>query len=193
WPDGHRFHDPSVDESIAYDPDAAKQLLADAGYPDGFTTDIYVIQSGSMPEVTQIMQQQLDEIGVTVNLVPAPSYVADFLEARKPGFGAVPTMSPGRLKLLQWTGESVGNTCGYDDDELNALQTELNGVSDSSDEAVEIWHRIEQKAVAEDALSIFLLFGASIIGYDTSTVGDPTAFPTTIIMPDPRATFVKAG
>lgn len=45
------------------------------------------------------------------------------------------------------------------------LEAELAKVSDSTDEAVEIWHQIEE-TVAQDALSVFMLFGASVTAYD---------------------------
>jgi len=36
----------SLKDSYAYDPVAAKKLLADAGYPNGFKTDIVFDSSG---------------------------------------------------------------------------------------------------------------------------------------------------
>jgi peptide/nickel transport system substrate-binding protein len=193
WPEGHRFHDPSVEDAVSYDPEAARELLAEAGYEAGFEFDLYVIQSGGMPEVTEIMQQQFAEIGVRANLIPSANYVADFLGAQKPGAGAVPTMSPNRLKLLQWSGESIGNTCGYQDPELESLEDELNAVSDTSDEAVDLWHQIEQKAVADDALSVFILFGSTIVGYDDDHIGNLKLMSYTIAVPDIRETHVKAS
>ena len=53
----------------AHDPAGAKALLAEAGYPDGFTIDMQAVRrylNGA--EIGQAVAQQLGDIGVTVNL-----------------------------------------------------------------------------------------------------------------------------
>jgi peptide/nickel transport system substrate-binding protein len=52
----------------AYDPAAARALLADAGFPNGFTTTLTTEQSGWMPDYARLVQSALREIGVTVRL-----------------------------------------------------------------------------------------------------------------------------
>ena len=44
----HGF-DPALDTQYAYDPDKAKQLLADAGHPNGFEIDITVLRPAHRP------------------------------------------------------------------------------------------------------------------------------------------------
>ncbi|MEM1164112.1 MAG: ABC transporter substrate-binding protein [Pseudomonadota bacterium] len=59
---------------LDYDPEQAKALLADAGYPDGFTIDFYApsdrYANGS--RVAQAVTQYLSRIGVQVNLKTEP-------------------------------------------------------------------------------------------------------------------------
>ena len=55
-----------------YDPDTAKQLLADAGYPDGFKTKMYSSTEGiGIPElvVNSFVVIQLRECGIEVELI----------------------------------------------------------------------------------------------------------------------------
>jgi len=62
---------PGFDKSYkgyAYDPAAAKKLLAEAGYKDGFTTELYAMNSDPNPRIVQTIQAQLAAIGVTVKL-----------------------------------------------------------------------------------------------------------------------------
>jgi peptide/nickel transport system substrate-binding protein len=60
------------DKTYGYDPTRAKQLLAEAGYPNGFSTTVWVPQSGSgmmQPvEMSQFMQRNLADVGINVKL-----------------------------------------------------------------------------------------------------------------------------
>lgn len=71
--------DPALDTEFAYDPAKAKQLLAEAGFPDGFTIDMTV---GGQPTTDQIaVQKQWQAIGVTLNFITATSTDAIFAAA----------------------------------------------------------------------------------------------------------------
>lgn len=59
---------PGFDKSYkgyAYDPAAAKKLLAEAGHPDGFKTELYCMNVDPNPRITQAIQQDLAAVGVT--------------------------------------------------------------------------------------------------------------------------------
>lgn len=59
------FYNPDQ-EALAYDVEAAKQLLADAGYADGFEMTIS-FQGATYKTIAQLIQSNLAEIGITVN------------------------------------------------------------------------------------------------------------------------------
>src|SRR5215213_4469169 len=74
--DGAKWYD--------YDPEAAKELLTQAGFPDGFETtfsfrDVTRIYVSRQPQVAQEIQAQLAEIGVKINITPMES--GAFLES----------------------------------------------------------------------------------------------------------------
>lgn len=58
--------------TYAYDPAKAKQLLAEAGYPDGFSVDFWIPQSGSGMQqpvaMGTVIQDYLSRVGIKVNL-----------------------------------------------------------------------------------------------------------------------------
>lgn len=192
WPEGHRFHNPDVADELAYDPEAARDLLEDAGYADGFSFTVYVLQAANVPETVEVIQQQLAEVGVTIDIEPAPNYVQDFLVPPRPGAGAITGSQEAHLRLGSWSGSDIGNTCHYDDAELNALQRQLNAMSMSSDEAVELWHQIDE-LVVRDALSVFIVYGANVVAYDADRLSDVARWPLgNIVIPDVRQTSVNS-
>lgn len=81
--------------SFAHDPARARQLLAAAGYPDGFTitAEVVVGQFPADAEIYQAMAADLKQVGVTVNLV-----TVDFASQWLPKFS-------GRAK---WAGDAFG-------------------------------------------------------------------------------------
>ncbi|MEZ2126713.1 MULTISPECIES: ABC transporter substrate-binding protein [unclassified Sinorhizobium] len=51
-----------------YDVEGAKKLLADAGYPDGFTTELYVYNTDPQPRIAQAIQQDLAAVGIKAEI-----------------------------------------------------------------------------------------------------------------------------
>jgi peptide/nickel transport system substrate-binding protein len=64
-------YDKSLDDTYTYDPDKAKQLLTEAGFANGFTLQMPLIQVGSTA-VTDLIKQYLGAVGITVDYVPTP-------------------------------------------------------------------------------------------------------------------------
>ena len=75
YPRGHRAHVDELDRHITPDLDRARDLLAQAGYADGFAFEA-VVYSPKMDRVAQAVQAQLAKVGITMDLKPLPGYGA---------------------------------------------------------------------------------------------------------------------
>lgn len=63
WSDG------LYESYTTYDPDLARQLLAEAGYPNGFEMNMaFAQESASATEIILLVQQYLAQVGVTLNI-----------------------------------------------------------------------------------------------------------------------------
>lgn len=80
YPAFSKYFDDSLTDYYSYDPEKAKELLTEAGYPNGFDMDI-TVPSNYQPhmDTAQVIVEQLKAVGVNATIQPVTwdSWVSD--------------------------------------------------------------------------------------------------------------------
>lgn len=101
WPEGLPGFDEAREKDYAYDPAAAKDLLAEAGYPDGFEIDgdFLMSPSSNIDKAAEIVQAQLAEVGIKITLRATDilAQVTGYAKSQNPGqfmYMSIPSIDP---------------------------------------------------------------------------------------------------
>jgi peptide/nickel transport system substrate-binding protein len=149
----------------AYDPEAARALLAEAGYADGLSITLYTPDSLGYPDLAAVLQQQWAEAGIRAEIVVRPEnvyYSTDewsTVDLGITGWGARPT--PQATLIEGYSSTSIYNESHWFDDELDALIAAAAVTADP----------VERAAVFAQISAVFAERGTVIVPYFAPIVG----------------------
>ncbi|WP_455905263.1 ABC transporter substrate-binding protein [Microbacterium sp.] len=84
FPEGYVAHSPELDDLYPHDVAAAKELLADAGHPDGLEITLSLTEDDTA--LAEVLQAQWAEAGidVTLNVLPAAAVAQNYVQRTLP-------------------------------------------------------------------------------------------------------------
>lgn len=151
-----------VDLSDMYprDIDKAKELLASAGYPDGFSFSI-TVPSNYQPhvEAAQVISQQLKDVGVDaqIKLVEWNTWLSDVYSARNYEatlIGVDASSLTATAMLARFRSDAADNFTNYSNNDYDNLYKKLDSALSDS-ERTEIYKEL-QKNLADNAANIYI-------------------------------------
>lgn len=180
-------YDETIEEYYEQDLDKARDLLAQAGYPNGFPLTIHFVGTNDAEsKMAQGIASQLKEVGIDVTLRPAASFgewVTDFFSGNYGmtifGQGGIPMYLGAQFN---WTENAINNPYHVVDPALEAAFADLAEASgdDQGDAAKAL-----SAVVVEEALSIPIVRTPTIYAFSDKVVGlqwiGESAEPTSII------------
>lgn len=163
-------------QGYGYDPEKAKELLAQAGYADGFSSKLYISDKDIDTKLGTILQSQLKEVGINVELQVLEW--GAFLDETSKG---VP------MYILSWTtvtGDAdngmyalfhsknfggPGNRSFYKNEEVDSALDK--GRTENDPEARKAHYQKAQEIIVEDAVWDFLAVSENIVGVNKNVQG----------------------
>lgn len=168
-------------EGWDHDPERAKELLAEAGYPDGFETTMRAVR-GSNVDLAEIIQAQLAEVGITVNIQvdEQPTWFAEVFNNRDYEMSVIAHVSKIDPDLslydILYTDEAKNYT-RYSNKQLDELLDTGRSTTDPA-KRQEIYNEAQELVVAESGYVVLflqeLLFGVGgqVEGFNLLPTGD---------------------
>lgn len=181
FPPGYFAHDPELEEMYPYDPDKARELLADAGYPDGFSFDFKTNTQPFRVQLTEAVAGMLADIGIESNIIPmeGPALLDEFYYQNAVPMYVTPwggRADPSQTLDNLFGPSGLNNPSKITDPELAAVLDEARASGDP--EARGELFREASRLIMQDSRMIPLMFPGvttvvrdNVVGYSTPLTG----------------------
>lgn len=145
------------------DPARARELLAQAGFPDGLKLDFHVPDSGDRPDLAVVLKEQWAEAGIDVNVIVEPESVYygenGWLEVDLgvTGWGSRPV--PQFYLDVMLVSGAKWNESRFSDPEFDALAAKAGTTLDEN-ERIAAYHEIQRILIERGPIIVPYFFAA---------------------------------
>jgi|WetSurMetagenome_2_1015567.scaffolds.fasta_scaffold00622_8 peptide/nickel transport system substrate-binding protein len=150
WGFAYKDWPQSLKDEYTYNPTKAKQLLKDAGYPDGFKTNIIAPSAAADMELIQIFKAELMEIGIDMEIraMDMPAWINLAMMRKADQLNWDPMGKSGAVVNLStiiglYTPTDHANFNGVNDETYNGMVQKFRSAA-SWDEAKQLSRQIDQ-------------------------------------------------
>ena len=168
------YYNADTETTYSRDLDKARELLTEAGYPNGFEFTITVPNNYAPHEGTaQIIAESLAEVGIkaNINLVEFNTWYADAYVDRK--YEATVVAVDGRLAPNSWFDKNLStssnNFTNYSNPEFDELYKKAMAAIDLDEKAG--YYKEMQQLLADDAASIYIQDPANLVAVNAALEG----------------------
>jgi len=171
FPPGTQGYDSGLESAYAYNPAKAKQLLAGAGYPHGFSFTVNTV-GDQMDIDLQAIQQDWQEIGVHMTIEHATSYAAG-LQAQSTTPIGYNDFTIGRDPLGFVNSFLLGGTFNPQHAASPVIESALQGAESGNGDSDVAGLKSLDDAVVNEGWVLTVYEQPAYIGYDSSQVQAP--------------------
>ena len=167
YPAFTKYYDESLTDYYTQDIQKAKELLAEAGYPNGFDMTI-TVPSNYQPhmDTAQVLAEQLKAIGVNATILPIEwaSWLSDVYSGRdfqSTVVGVDASSMTARAMLSRFESTAHNNFVNYNNAEYDALYAQALSCYDDA-EQTEIYRQMERN-LTENAANVYIQDMADLV------------------------------
>lgn len=164
-------------ETYPYDPDRARELLAEAGYADGLTLDFELPPYPFEKRTGEVIAQQLSEVGITVNLtnVEWTTWLDRIFTQGDYDMTIIGHSEPRDIGVYG----DPDYYYHYDNPEVQGLLADIEGTSDEA-EQLELYKSVA-RTIAEDAVNVWVFSPPYLVAAQKNLYGYWQDQPTVAI------------
>ena len=160
FPAFEKYYLPELAKRYNQNLDKAKELLTEAGYPDGFSLTITVPNNYQQHiDAAQVIVEQLKQIGVKaeIQLIEWDSWLSDVYAGRdfqSTVVGVDAAYLSGRALLERFTSDSEKNFINFSNEEYDKLYEQVRKSTDDA-EQITLYQQMET-LLCEDAANVYI-------------------------------------
>ena len=184
YPAQTKYFMPELADNYKQDAEKAKELLAQAGYPDGFSMTITAPSNYTQHmDAAQVIIEQLKAVGITAELIPVEwqTWVDDVYRGRNyqsTVCGIAADDMTAREMLVRYMSDNRKNFIAFNDPEYDSVMAQAMASTDD-EEQTRLYKRAEE-ILNERAASLWIQDACELTVTDPSLDGF-TFYPTYVI------------